>query len=79
MKGAQKQFDDETTAIAQKVFVAVPESKLDPIEAFLEPLAPKILKPNGKLNLWYIVWNIGLIVARIVSTITINKKKKEND
>lgn len=44
-------------------------NNVDPIEVILRPLEPKILKPNGKVNVLWIVFNLGLIIAKILAVL----------
>lgn len=44
-------------------------NNVDPIEVILRPLEPKILKPNGKVNAMWIIFNLGLIIAKILAVL----------
>lgn len=48
--------------------------KADRKENPLEQLEPKILNGNGKVNWWWVVLNIGRVIARILFAIKEGKK-----
>jgi|VirMetMinimDraft_7_1064189.scaffolds.fasta_scaffold00686_21 hypothetical protein len=67
-----KQYERELHR-ATSEFEAKDDVEISIIETILEPLIEDILKPNGKLNVWWIIWNISKLVARYVAAVQTKK------
>lgn len=46
----------------------------DPIEDIFGDLKPKMYTKSGRVNWWWILWNVGVLVARILFALKVGKK-----
>lgn len=66
----KKQYDKEYKRI-EEMFDS---DKCDAVEDIFQPLEPSILTEDGEPNLWWALFNVGKIMARLVFALKIRRQ-----
>ena len=70
----KQQYDEEITNLNFIDDYGLDGCQKSWIDRVFGSLAPKILNKDGSINWWWVAWNIGKIVAKVVFAIRISKR-----
>jgi len=71
MKFKRNQFDttysESRVSYLQLLSKSRQEGETEPniIDVILEPLKPRIFRPSGRVNLWWLLWNLAKVAGAL--------------